>query len=47
MRLLARYIREEGMDAFSICFPALAGLLWSDSGCGTLCWLPGGETNTA
>ena len=46
MRLLARYIREEGLDDFAVRCTALAGLLWTEPGFNTLCWLPGGETDT-
>ena len=45
MRLLGRYIREEGLDDFAIRCAALAGLLWSEPGYNILCWLPSGGTN--
>lgn len=45
MRLLARYIREEGLDDFAVRCAALAGLLWEEPGYNVLCWLPGGETD--
>lgn len=45
MRLLRQYIRQEGLDDFSIRCAALAGLLWSDPGYNVLCWLPNGDTD--